>query len=176
MSSAPSRSSRELTAARAADEIIVAAGARGNASRILIDGRSGSGKTTLAATIAARVPGLQTVALDDLYPGWDGLAEGAERALQDVLRPHADGRVGRWRRWDWGGSRYAESHDVDPRRPLLIEGSGLLTRRSAPLGDVCVWMELPDDVRRRRALARDGATFEPHWDQWALQEDRHIAA
>jgi hypothetical protein len=26
----------------------------------------------------------------------------------------------------------------------------------------------------RRALARDGDTFRPHWSRWAQQEDRHL--
>jgi hypothetical protein len=33
-----------------------------------------------------------------------------------------------------------------------------------------VWVEAPDDVRKRRGLARDGDDFAPYWDQWALDE------
>ncbi|MEO8095730.1 MAG: hypothetical protein ABI632_12485, partial [Pseudolysinimonas sp.] len=40
---------------------------------VLIDGRSGAGKTTLARELAPLV-GAQLVSLDDVYPGWDGLA------------------------------------------------------------------------------------------------------
>jgi uridine kinase len=175
VSSARSRSSRPFSPVAAVDDIVAAASAARGAVRILIDGRSGSGKTTLAREIATRVPGLQTVALDDLYPGWDGLHEGSERALLDVLRPHADGEVGRSRRWDWAESRYGERFVVSPERPLLVEGAGILTPRSAALADIRVWVEAATDERRRRALQRDGATYEPHWDRWARQEDRHLA-
>ncbi|HVL61619.1 MAG TPA: hypothetical protein VM430_09470, partial [Microbacterium sp.] len=41
------------------------------------------------------------VALDSLYPGWDGLADGVEAARELILRPHARGLIGVWERWDW---------------------------------------------------------------------------
>ena len=53
---------------------------RAPAPTFLIDGPSGSGKTTLAAEIEQHwnsAVKLQVVHMDDLYPGWDGLAEGA---------------------------------------------------------------------------------------------------
>jgi uridine kinase len=175
VSSARLRSSRALTPDAAAAEIVAAAFAVRPAPRILIDGRSGSGKTTLARMVAAQMPALQVVGLDEVYPGWDGLREGAERAFVDILRPHAEGRMGRWRRWDWAESRYAEEETVDPERPLLVEGAGLLTARSAAVGDVRVWVDAPAPERRRRALLRDGATYEPHWERWARQEDEHLA-
>ena len=40
---------------------------------LLIDGRSGSGKTTLARRFG-RVGGWPIVHLEDVYPGWGGLA------------------------------------------------------------------------------------------------------
>ncbi|WP_238702632.1 hypothetical protein [Microbacterium caowuchunii] len=165
-----------MTATAAAASIAASALAVRAAPRILVDGRSGSGKTTLATELVRRHPEFQIVALDDLYPGWDGLFAGSDRALEDVLTPHAEGRVGRWRRWDWDTEAYAEEHAVQPDRPLLVEGSGVLTARSAVLGDVCIWMDADADQRRMRALARDGATFEPHWERWARQEEEHLAA
>ncbi len=33
-----------------------------------------------------------------------------------------------------------------------------------------VWVELDEPTRKARALARDGAMYEPHWDAWAAQE------
>ena len=175
MSSERSRSRRDLTPDAAADEIVAAAFALRAAPRILIDGRSGSGKTTLARVVASRIPTLQVVGLDEVYPGWDGLRDGSERAFLDILSPHAEGRIGRWRRWDWAESSYTEERTVDPELPLLVEGAGLLTARSAALGDVRVWVDAPDPERRRRALLRDGATYEPHWERWATQEDAHLA-
>ena len=37
-------------------------------------------------------------------------------------------------------------------------------------------MEAPADVRKQRALDRDGDTYAPYWDVWAAQEAEHFAA
>lgn len=144
---------------------------------VLIDGRSGSGKSSLAATVVARWPlrgRVQLVGLDSLYPGWDGLFEGAEAARESVLVPHARGVVGVWQRWDWDAGNYAEAHAVDPSLPLIVEGSGLLNQATARLGDIRVWLDAPETSRRHRALDRDGDIFRPYWTMWAEQEERHL--
>jgi hypothetical protein len=117
---------------------------------------------------------VQLVALDSLYPGWDGLDPGVEIAREQVLVPHARGFVGVWQRWDWDDGTTAEAHAVDPSLPLIVEGSGLLNPVTARLGDVRVWLESPPAGRKQRALSRDGDTYRPHWEQWARQEDRHV--
>ena len=145
---------------------------------VLIDGRSGAGKSTLARELVARWPirgRVQLVALDQLYPGWDGLADGVEASRGLILHPHARGLIGVWQRWDWDAGAHAEAHAVDPSLPLIVEGSGLLTPATAKLGDIRVWLESPPESRKRRALTRDGDTYRPHWDRWAEQEERHIA-
>lgn len=144
---------------------------------VLIDGRSGAGKTSLSRLVAANWPVAgrpQLVALDSLYPGWDGLDAGAERALHDILRPHARGLLSTWRRWDWESESEAESHAIDPSLGVIIEGCGALNPASSRLADVRVWVDSPDEVRKRRALDRDGEGFRPHWERWAAQEARHI--
>ena len=134
-----------------------------SAERILIDGRSGSGKTELALALAARWPLAQLVRLDDIYPGWDGL-DAASSAIPAILTEH------RWRSWDWAADRSGEWHELDPARPIIVEGVGALSAASRPLAGLAVWVDLDDDTRKRRALARDGETFAPHWDRWAAQE------
>lgn len=144
---------------------------------VVIDGRAGAGKTTLSRMIAANWPVAgrpQLIALDSLYPGWDGLDAGAERALHDILRPHARGLLSTWRRWDWELGVEAEAHAVTPALGVIVEGCGALTPASARLADVRVWVESPTPSRKHRALARDGDGFRPHWDQWAKQEEKHI--
>lgn len=142
---------------------------------VLIDGRSGSGKTTLAARLRERWPGaVQVIALDNMYPGWDGLAAGSEAALADIIRPVRAGAPARWRRWDWRSSAPGDVADVASDVPLIIEGSGLLTPASAALAPIRVWLESPAEARRERALGRDGETYRPHWDRWAAQESLHL--
>lgn len=136
--------------------------------RILIDGRSGSGKTELARALVASWPDAQLVRLDDLYPGWDGLDAGSA-VIPTLLR------TGRWRAWDWARDREGKEHQVDLRRPLVVEGVGALSRESRALATRAIWVELEDAARKRRALARDGEGYAPHWDRWAAQEERFLA-
>lgn len=161
---------------------------------LLIDGRSGSGKTSLAARIVRELRGAgaagadphdphhstaepQLLRVEDLYPGWDGLAEGSA-ALAAVLDE------GRYHRYDWYAGTFAEEHRIALRPPLVIEGCGAITARNlaaarrwavraAGEGAVVrsLWLDCPDEVRRSRALARDGDSYAPHWDRWATQED-----
>lgn len=143
--------------------------------RVLIDGLSGAGKSTLADRLVAeweRRRGIrpQLVRLDDIYPGWDGL-EAAHRQLRDdLLAPLADARPGSFVRWDWHADAAAERHVVDPARPLVVEGTGCLSRATRRLASFGVWVDLDEPTRRARALARDGDTYAPHWERWAAQE------
>lgn len=183
MSSAPSRSSADpiddaLTAAAAAVAALVVAVGAANPV-VIVDGRSGAGKSSLARRLVSAWPlrgRVQLVALDDLYPGWEGLAGGSDYARDTILTPHAKGLVGVWQRWDWEAGARAEAHAVDPSLPLIVEGAGALTPATSRLADVAVWVDAPSPSRRIRALDRDGETFRPHWERWAAQEERHLAA
>jgi uridine kinase len=137
--------------------------------RILIDGRSGSGKTEFAAALAAAIPASQLVRLDDIYPGWGGLEAGSQAVRSDVLTRF------RWRRFDWANDGLAEWHTLDPTRPIIVEGCGALSSANRALATSSFWVELDEPTRKRRALARDGDSYRPHWDEWAAQEDIFIA-
>jgi len=144
---------------------------------ILLDGPSGAGKSTLADRIVAGWPGAarpQLVRLDDIYPGWGGLRAAGEHVQRFILEPRAAHRAARWQRFDWSADAPAEWHEIDPERPLVIEGCGVLTRANARLADVRIWLDAPDDLRKRRALERDGETYAPHWDEWQLQWESFV--
>jgi energy-coupling factor transporter ATP-binding protein EcfA2 len=134
---------------------------------VLIDGRSGSGKTELAKMFARQQPEFQVVHLDDLYPGWDGLEAGSAQVPRLLVE-------GSWRAWDWKRNRAGGQHWIDLSRPLLVEGTGALSRASVALADLAIWVQLDDTQRKHRALSRDGETYAPHWDRWAAQEQRFI--
>ena len=140
------------------------------AAVLLIDGRSGSGKTELARAVVAGVPEAQLVRLDDLYPGWGGLEEGSRAVHDGILASAHPG----WRRWDWATGAHAEWHDLDPGRPLVIEGCGALSRANRALSTFGIWVALDQATRKRRALARDGDSYAPHWDEWAAQEEEFL--
>jgi len=74
---------------------------------VAVDGPSGAGKTDFAAVLTERLPGAQLLHMDDLYPGWDGLAQAVTDLHALILAPLAGGRHPAYRRWDWERSRYA---------------------------------------------------------------------
>ena len=142
---------------------------------VLIDGRSGAGKTTLAhelADVLAQRLGqpVHIVSLDDVYPGWHGLATAAA-AVPQMLAPVRPG----YRRYDWAQGRLADWVSLDPTAPIIVEGSGALTRESAPIATLSVWLDGPEAVRRRSVVVRDGPV-DNWWDDWSAQETAHIAA
>ena len=144
---------------------------------IAVDGRSGAGKTTLAVELAARLRAHHKVSLfhlEDIYPGWDGLAAGVERYVSTVLTPLSRGEAATWTSWDWENHYDGEARVTLPAEIVIVEGVGAAAEAARPMLDAVVWAESPDDVRRTRALDRDGATYEPYWDQWAAQEEEWL--
>ena len=157
MSGLPAAVAAQLPALAAADRAVV-----------LIDGRAGAGKTTLAARLRDAWPGHtpELVGMDECYPGWDGLASAA-CGLPRLIRE------GRFITWDWTLHRPGSLRSLDPQRALIVEGCGALTPASKALATFSLWLEAPAEIRRERALTRDGDLFAPHWERWARQEDAH---
>ncbi|MEA5453952.1 aminodeoxychorismate synthase component I [Sinomonas sp. JGH33] len=146
---------------------------------IAVDGRSGAGKTSLAVELAAALREHRSVILlhlEDFYPGWDGLAEGIRRCADAALGPLRGGEAARWRAWDWLADADGEERWTEPADVVVLEGVGAGAAPLRALADAVVWVEAPAEDRRRRALARDGETYAPHWDHWAAQEDAWLAA
>lgn len=134
---------------------------------VTIDGYSGSGKSTLAAALARLLPGWQVLHLDDWYPGWDGLAAGADIAGR-IAADLREGRASSYEAWDWEADETGATIPV-PLVPTIIEGCGAIEAEA----DIAIWIADPgEDERRSRALARDGQTYAPHWRRWADQDLR----
>ena len=148
---------------------------RAGHTRVLaVDGRSGAGKTSLARRLASEL-GAAIVSLEDLYGGWDGLEDGIDLLVSEVLEPLAAGQPALVPRYDWIARRWAEPVVLDPPHHLIVEGVGAGARRAAAYVSLLVWLEAPLAVRKKRALDRDGETFAPYWDRWAAQEDAMLA-
>ncbi|QDY89913.1 aminodeoxychorismate synthase component I [Arthrobacter sp. UKPF54-2] len=146
---------------------------------IAIDGRSGAGKTTLAIELAARLREHHKVSLfhlEDIYPGWNGLAAGIDRYAATVLAPLRRGEAARWVSWDWERHYDGETRLTQPAEIVLVEGVGAAAAAAAPYLDAVIWADSPDEDRQTRALARDGESYGPYWEQWARQEDEWLAA
>ena len=136
---------------------------------LLIDGPSGAGKTSLANQIGEAL-GICVVHLDDFYPGWAGLAEGAAMVARDVLDLVSPGY---WA-WDWERDRRGEWVPLEPRADVIVEGVGAVTwasiRKARARGRVdTLRVTADEDLRKRRALTRD-PYYAEFWDMWAAQE------
>ncbi len=146
---------------------------------IAVDGRSGAGKTTLAIELAAQLRNHHKVSLfhlEDIYPGWNGLTAGIERYVSTVLTPLSRAEPATWNSWDWEKHYDGDTRVTLPAEIVIIEGVGAAAAEARPLLSAVIWADSPDDVRRKRALDRDGGTYEPFWDQWAAQEEAWLAA
>jgi len=139
---------------------------------LIIDGRSGSGKTTLATFLAKRLS-VNLLHMDDLYRGWNGLAN-APKLLAKALT------TGTYEPYLWEEERLGNTRTIPAGTPLIIEGCGSLTGQTLEAAATAtghservraIWVECDDNTRRTRALARDGDIFRPHWDTWAVQEE-----
>lgn len=146
---------------------------------IAVDGRSGAGKTTLAVELTALLREHHTVSLfhlEDIYPGWDGLANGMDRYVRTVLSPLAAGRPARWTAWDWTADDDGDARSTQPADIVLVEGVGAACAAAREHLDVVIWIDADDDLRRTSALNRDGDTYAPFWKRWSEQEEQWLAA
>jgi len=118
----------------------------------------------MAASLGAPV-----VHVDEMIEGWTGL-RAVDAQLDGLLRPHASGRPGSYRRYDWIAGEYAETVVVPPAPLLVLEGVGAGSLVIADLVTVLVWVEADHDVRMARGIDRDGDAFAPYWEMWAAEE------
>lgn len=142
---------------------------------IAVDGPSGAGKTEFANALGAELDA-PVFHLEDVYPGWSGLAETPGLVARGVLEPLAVGGVGRVARWDWVRERPGELLRIAPTPLLILEGVGSGARICRPFLSLLVWLDAPAGIRKTRALSRDGEVYAPFWDMWADQERRLFEA
>jgi uridine kinase len=140
---------------------------------ICVDGPSGSGKSTLARELAA-ASGAPVVHTDDLCRGWDGIP-GLPEVLDDLLRPLVAGNHGRAPRYDWISENLVTDIEVISAPLLVVEGVGAGCRLLADLRTTGVWVDAAPEVRRQRALERDGDAFDDYWAAWAAAEAAYFA-
>ena len=149
---------------------------------VLIDGRAGSGKSTFARLLQDQVfqetkQSPRVIHMDDLYPGWEGLAQGSLYLVEQILKPIKLAGKAEWQRWDWandkrGGSDLGNGwREFDGENMLIIEGCGSITAQSAELADLTLWIEADRLARQERFEARDRGVFSNFWASWSAQED-----
>jgi uridine kinase len=145
----------------------------GSTTVVAVDGPSGAGKTSFVAGLA-EATGADVLHLEDVYPGWHGLAA-TPPAVARVLDTVAVDGIGTVPRWDWEHDAPGAPLYVPPARLLILDGVGSGAAIIRPYLSLLVWVDAPADVRKERALARDGGTYAPFWDMWAAQEAEHFA-
>ncbi len=123
----------------------------------------------MSASIGATV-----VHLDDVYPGWNGLAAGRDHVIESVIVPLSQGRSGGYVSWDWANDRSGEFVSVDLANVLIVEGCGISTPASRAVADIVIWVDCPDSVRADRLHSRDGERFVNHVVGWEDQVVAHI--
>lgn len=152
---------------------------------VAVEGRSGSGKSTVAERLrrelAERGEPVAVLSMDDLYPGWEGLARAPELLRAWVLSPLSEGRPVAWRRYDWERNRFEERWRGLPAAlptggTLVVEGCGSGAEAVRDLLDVLLWVEAPTSVRSARLDRReDHDAYAPFRRVWAHQEEELYA-
>lgn len=145
----------------------------GSTRLVAVDGPAGAGKSTFAASLAALCDA-QVVHADDFAAGNNELPWWP-RLEQQVLVPIAQGRVGRYQRYDWDKRDLAEWHDVSPGGVLILEGVSSARAVVRDRLSLAVWIDTPRAVRLARGLERDGVHTLPLWEHWMAAEDAHFA-
>lgn len=142
---------------------------------VLIDGRSASGKTTLADALQRRLfkegetlP--RVVHMDDLYEGWHGLQAGHDLLLRSILNPLIQRKRASWQQWDWALDARNDWREFEGGTPLIVEGCGSLSRHTAAIAHLSLWLEVDEAVRQARWVQRSGHDHDEWWPIWAAQE------
>ncbi|WP_106847725.1 uridine kinase [Blastococcus sp. Marseille-P5729] len=141
---------------------------------VAVDGRSGSGKSRLARRLGRALGKFTMLRMDHVVPGWDGLEESV-RLIRPALEALRSGEPARYRTWDWLRGDWGQPLHRPAAPTVVIEGCGSGARSLADLVDYLVWVDVPAEIRYERAMARDGASYAGHWEQWARQEEAHYA-
>lgn len=151
-----------------------------NTPIVLIDGRAGSGKSTFAEKLqnllfreGDSLP--RVIHMDDLYPGWEGLTQGAQYLQRVILTPLLRTGTASWQEYSWEQAKRDSWREFSGGTPLIIEGCGALNSFTATVALLSVWLEADEDTRRKRWQERDGDRFKDYFELWSAQELDFIA-
>lgn len=93
-----------------------------------------------------------------------------------MVLPAASGGALRYHRYDWDIDSLAETIEVPPDVPVIVEGIYCLQRWMREAYSYTVFCRADAAARLRRGLDRDGEDARAMWvDEWMPAEDRYIA-
>lgn len=138
----------------------LAAGVMKNSVRplILVDGAAGSGKTTLAEKLAALLDA-NLVHTDDVSWNADPI-HWDDEMLAGIVNPWNDGRNVSYKPTGWQKENRPGSIEVDPNRPLIIEGMGASRKTLRAAAAYSIWVDTEPETARARVVQRDLANGE----------------
>lgn len=157
---------------------------------VALDGRSGTGKSTLAQQLARAVDAV-VINADDFYAG--GTAEewlartpqqraagviDWHRLSEEVIEPLRACRSARYHPFDFNHGVGLARHVItcSPSPVVILDGAYSGRPELADLVELAVLVELPDGLRRRWLIAREGAAFMNAWHPlWDAAEDYYFA-
>lgn len=147
-----------------------------------IDGPSGSGKSTYACRLA-RQDGVLVVHMDDYFlpseerkPDWQsdpGSNIDFDRLIGDVLEPFKEGKKVHLTHFDCQEQKRIDLGDLDSKPILILEGSYAHHPKIAPLLDLKIWLECPEEERIVRLRAREGSGYEAFQKLWVPLEKNY---
>lgn len=140
----------------------------GGVRLVSVDGPSGAGKSTLARRLFAAFTNVALVSTDD-FATWDDPVAWWSRLDKGVLRPLADGRLGRYQRIQWpnGVPRPGEWVTVDVPDVLVLEGVSAGRRSVQDRLSCLVWVDFADaPARLARSVRRDGEASRAYLSRW----------
>jgi uridine kinase len=166
--------------AKVAAAVMAAPPGLGPVRLIAVDGPAGSGKTTFAGRLAAalRATGATVgeIHTDDLLAGWTDLESYWPRLDSRVLAPLRRGEAGAYHPYDWVAGEFdARERPVPVTDVLVIEGVGSGRRAIGAELSLLAWVEVSDELRLARGVARDGESLREQWIRWMADEVRHFA-
>ena len=141
---------------------------------VLIDGRAAAGKSLFANKLAelyfqSEKQAARVISMDDLYPGWEGLASGSIYLLTQILTPLSQGKRADNKR---GAIDAVNGHrEFSGGTALIVEGCGSISRLTSEIGDITIWVEADFQIRKKRFNQRDSGKFDGYFSIWSAQED-----
>jgi len=158
---------------------------------VALDGRSGSGKSTLAAHVASQIPSVTVIEGDDFYTGgsfkvWSSrpVSENAHSCVNwkhqhTVISSLRSKGVASWHAFDWHSESWdseqvpycATKSTCTATEIVLLEGVYSARTELSSLFDLRVVLEVPEQVRRKQLIDREGNNLRTDWEQvWSDAE------
>lgn len=150
---------------------------------IAIEGSCAAGKTTLAEALGAHY-GCRVFHMDDFFlrPEQRTKARFAEpggnidyeRFQAELLEPLLAGKPFSYRPFDCGNFTLGEPVSVVPGRLSIVEGVYSMHPRFGEVYDLKIFLDIGQELRDRRILARPAFLHKRFFEQWIPMEQRYF--